>query len=130
MGILAVLLAAAAGFAVGAVWYMTLGKIWMAAVGKTEDEIKSDKNPLPFIVAIVGNILVAGMMRHVFATSDVSGFGDGLVGGLGVGLFLAAPWILTNYAFAGRPRPLWWIDAGHAVLATTAIGAVLGLFSA
>ena len=35
--------------------------------------------------------------------------------------------ILTNYAFAKRPRTLWWIDAGHAVVACTAIGAVLGL---
>lgn len=128
MGILAVLLAAAAGFAVGAVWYMTLAKPWMAAVGKTEDEIKSDKNPLPFIVAIIGNILVAGMLRHVFATASISGLGAGLVSGLGVGLFVASPWILTNYAFAGRPRPLWWIDAGHVTFACAAIGAVLGVF--
>ncbi|MEO1493490.1 MAG: DUF1761 domain-containing protein [Pseudomonadota bacterium] len=128
MGILAVLLAAAAGFAMGAVWYMVLGKVWMAAVGKTEEEIKSDKNPLPFIIAFVGNILVAGMMRHVFATSGIAGLGGGLISGLGVGLFLAAPWILTNYAFADRPKPLWWIDAGHATLACTAMGAVLGIF--
>ncbi len=128
MGILSVLLGAAAGFAMGAIWYMTLGKVWMAAVGLTEEDVKSDKNPLPFIIAFVGNILVAGMMRHVFATSGVAGLGAGMVGGLGVGLFLAAPWILTNYAFAGRPKPLWWIDAGHAILACTAIGAVLGLF--
>lgn len=128
MSILSVLLAAAAGFAMGAVWYMTLGKVWMVAVGKTEEEVKSDKNPLPFIIGFAGNILVAGMMRHVFATSGVAGFGAGLIGGLGVGLFFAAPWILTNYAFADRPKPLWWIDAGHAILACTAIGTVLGLF--
>ena len=41
--------------------------------------------------------------------------------------FIAAPFILTNYAFAGRPHALWWIDAGHAVVACGAIGAVLGL---
>ena len=128
MGILAVLLAAAAGFATGAVWYMILGKKWMAAVGKTEEEIKANQNPLPFIVAALGNILVAGMMRHIFATAGISGLGAGLVSGLGAGLFIAAPWILTNYAFADRPRPLWWIDAGHAALACTLIGAVLGLF--
>ena len=129
MGILAVLLAAAAGFGAGAVWYMTLGKQWMAAVGKTEEEIKADQNPLPFIIGFLASLLTAGMMRHVFATSAVEGVGAGLVGGLGVGLFLVAPWILTNYAFAGRPRTLWWIDAGHAVLACTAIGTVLGLFA-
>lgn len=128
MDILGVFLAGAAGFAAGAIWYMAVGKIWMRAVGKTEEDIQSDRNPLPFIVAGLGNILVAGMMRHVFATSEVSGIWAGMLSGLGVGLFLAAPWILTNYAFAGRPKALWWIDPGHAVLACTAIGTVLGLF--
>ncbi|MEM7742400.1 MAG: DUF1761 domain-containing protein [Pseudomonadota bacterium] len=129
MGALAVLLAAAAGFAMGAVWYMTLAKPWMAAVGKTEDEVKADRNPLPFVIAGLCNLLVAGMLRHVFATSGVEGVGAGLISGLGAGLFLVAPWILTNYAFADRPRTLWWIDAGHPVLACTAMGLVLGLFS-
>lgn len=101
----------------------------MAAVGKTEDEIKADRNPLPFVVAAIGNLLAAGMMRHIFAASGIDTTGAGLVSGLGAGLFLAAPWILTNYAFADRPRALWWIDAGHALFAMTAIGAVLGAFA-
>jgi len=129
MGSLAVLLAAAAGFAAGAVWYMALGRPWMRAVGKTEDEVRGGRDPTPFLIAAAANVLVAGMMRHAFATSEVSGLSAGLVSGLGVGLFMAAPWIVTNYAFAGRPRPLWWIDAGHAALACTAIGAVLGAFA-
>ena len=99
----------------------------MAAVGKTADGIKADRNPTPFIIAAVGNLVVAGMMRHVLATAEVTGVAGGLVSGLGIGLFLAAPWILTNYAFADRPRTLWWIDSCHAVLACGAIGAVLGL---
>ena len=129
MAFISVLLAAAAGFAMGAVWYMALGKRWMAAVGKTEEEVTADRNPLPFVVAALGNILVAGMMRHLLANSGVEGLGAGFVSGLGVGLFLAAPWILTNYAFAGRPVTLWWIDAGHTILACTAIGTVLGLMA-
>lgn len=127
MEIVAVLLAGAAGFATGAVWYMVLGPKWLIAVGKTEEEVKADRNPLPFIVAAIGNVVVAGMMRHVLHSSEVSGITAGAVSGLGVGLFLAAPWILTNYAFAGRPRTLWWIDTGHAILACTSIGLVLGL---
>ena len=127
MDLVAVIVAGAAGFAAGSVWYMVLGKRWMAAVGKTEEDIKANRNPAPFIIAAVGNLLVAGMMRHVFVTSEVSGAAGGLVSGLGIGLFLAAPWILTNYAFAGRPGALWWIDTGHAVLACSVIGAVLGL---
>ena len=39
---LAVVLAALAGFVVGGIWYGPLmGKSWMAAVGKTEDDLKN-----------------------------------------------------------------------------------------
>lgn len=128
MQILAVLLAAMAGFGSGAAWYMINGQRWMEAVGRTEDEIKADKSPLPFVIGFLASLVTAGMMRHVFAASGVSGLGAGLIGGLGVGLFFVAPWILTNYAFAARPRALWWIDCGHVILACTAIGLVLGMF--
>jgi hypothetical protein len=128
MQLVAVLLAAAAGFAAGAAWYMVNGKRWMAAVGRTEEEIKADKSPLPFVIGFAASLLTAGLMRHVFAGAEVSGIGGGLIGGLGVGLFFVAPWIMTNYAFAGRPKTLWWIDSGHVVLACSAIGLVLGLF--
>ena len=127
MQIVAVLLAAAAGFAMGAVWYMALGKLWMCAVGLTEADMKANQSPTPFIIAALGNLATAGMMRHVFVSAGLSGAGAGLIAGLGIGLFMIAPWILTNYAFAGRPKTLWWIDAGHVILAATAIGTVLGL---
>lgn len=129
MGVLAVLLAAAAGFGTGAAWYMILGKRWMAAVGRTEEEIQADRSPLPFLIAFAASLLTAGMMRHVIATSGLEGIGAGFLTGLGTGLFMVAPWVLTNYAFAARPRDLWWIDAGHVALACTAIGTVLGLFA-
>ena len=45
MTYLAIFLAAIGGFAVGAVWYMSLAKPWMAAVGRTEEQIKADQNP-------------------------------------------------------------------------------------
>jgi len=128
MQLVAVFLAAAAGFAAGAVWYMVNAKRWMAAAGRTENEIKANRSPLPFVIGFAASLLTAGLMRHVFASSGVGGIGAGLVGGMGVGLFFVAPWIVTNYAFAGRPKALWWIDAGHVVLACSAIGLVLGVY--
>ncbi|MFQ5566484.1 MAG: DUF1761 domain-containing protein [Paracoccaceae bacterium] len=128
MQLVAVLVAAAAGFAVGAVWYMVNGARWAAAVGRSEDELKADRTALPFVVAIAASLLTAGLMRHVFVSGGVSGIGGGLVSGFGVGTFFVAPWILTNYAFAGRPKALCWIDGGHVVLACSAIGLVLGMF--
>jgi hypothetical protein len=128
MQLLAVLLAAAAGFGAGAVWYMVNGKRWMDAVGRPEAEMKADRSPLPFVIGALASLSTAGLMRHVFASAEVASIGGGLVGGLGIGLFFVAPWIMTNHAFAGRSKALWWIDAGHVVLACSAIGLVLGIF--
>ena len=129
MGVLAVLLAAAGGFATGAVWYMVLAKPWMQAVGKTEAEVKASQNPVTFVIGFLAALLTAGMMRHVFSMSGIESIGGGLVSGLGIGAFMTAPWILTNYAFADRPKALWLIDAGYAAAACTIIGGILGTFA-
>ena len=128
MGIIAVLVAAAAGYAFGAAWYMALAKPWMAAAERTEAEVEASRSPVPFVVAFVGALLCAGMLRHVFATAGIAGAGSGLVAGLGVGAFVAAPWVVTTHAFGDRRPLLWLIDAGHVTGACGTIGLVLGLF--
>ncbi|WP_146590343.1 DUF1761 domain-containing protein [Puniceibacterium confluentis] len=132
MGIISVLIAALACFATGAAWYMTLGKPWMQAAGIESDENgrpKGSGSPVPFVISFVAAVLMAGMMRHVFASAGIDTAGKGLVAGLGVGLFILAPWITMNYAYAMRPRQLMLIDGGYAVLGPTVIGLVLGLFA-
>ena len=130
MGLIAVLLAAVAGFATGAAWYMTLARPWMAAAGI---EMGADGRPkggsaLPFVISGIAMLLVAGMMRHVFFMSGISGVFEGLVAGLGIGAFFITPWVAMNYAYAMRPARLAVIDGGYAILGCGAIGLVLGLF--
>ncbi|MBD3678701.1 MAG: DUF1761 domain-containing protein [Rhodobacteraceae bacterium] len=130
MEFLSVIIAAAAGFGGGAVWYMILGKPWMAAAGLEADENGRPKgaSPMPFVVAGICMILVAGMMRHIFASAGIEGPGAGLVAGIGIGAFFIAPWTAMNYAYAMRPRTLALIEGGYAVLGCALIGLVLGLF--
>lgn len=131
MGFLSVIVAALAAYGFGAVWYMRLAEPWMTAAGVARGEDGrpvNSKDPIPYITSLVCLIIVAGMTRHVFALSGIDGFGKGLVAGLGLGLFIATPWIATNYTFAGRPRQLIVIDGGYATIGCTVIGAILGLF--
>lgn len=126
-----VIVAAIANFVFGAVWYMSLAKPWMAASGVALDEDRQPanrSNPVPYITSFVAAILVAGMMRHVFALSGIDTFGKGAISGLGIGLFLVTPWIATFYGFSGKPRALILIDGGYATFGCTVIGAVLMLF--
>ena len=130
MGFLTVIVAAAAGFAVGAVWYMALAAPWMTAAGikRMPDGRPEDSSALPFVLAGIAMVLVAGMMRHTFALSGIDSAGAGLVSGLGIGLFFISPWIMINNAYARRPFRLTLIDGGYATIGCAVIGLVLTLF--
>ena len=130
MGILAVVLAAAAAYGFGAIWYMALAKQWMDAAGLTEDRIKGSsgkQNPKPYIISAICMVLVAGRMRHIFAASGIETPGLGLMAGFGLGLFIATPWIATNNAFGMRPFTLTLIDGAYASIGCALMGLVLGL---
>ncbi|WP_343080463.1 DUF1761 domain-containing protein [Ostreiculturibacter nitratireducens] len=129
MEIVSVIVAAAAAYAFGAFWYMKLSRQWVAAAGIAVD---ADGRPMnrsitPFVIAAIAMLVVAGMIRHIFSMSGVDGVIPGLVAGLGLGAFIALPWIVINYAYADRPKALTFIDGGYAVLGCAIIGAVIGL---
>jgi len=130
MEYLAVLAAAAAAYAFGAIWYMMLGKPWMKATGITPEQVEGGamKSPMPFIISALMLIIVAGMMRHGFEMSLIDTAGKGAIAGLGIGAFLATPWIVTNHAYGMKPRMLTLIDGGYATIGCTIIGLVLGAF--
>ncbi len=131
MELINVIVAAAAAFAVGAVWYGVFADPWMTAAGIERDENgkpKGGQNPMMFAATFVLQLIVAGMMRHMFELSGIAGFGKGLVAGLGVGLFFITPWIAINNMYCSRPSKLTIIDGGYAVVACTIMGIVLALF--
>jgi hypothetical protein len=131
MEIVSIIVAAIAAFAFGAAYYMALAKPWMAAAGiKVGDDGKpaNGASATPYIVSFICIILVAGMMRHVFALSGIETTGKGLQAGLGVGLFFITPWIFINTGYSDRPWKLAVIDGGYATAAAAIIGLVLTLF--
>ncbi|WP_428927267.1 DUF1761 domain-containing protein [Marinibacterium sp. SX1] len=132
MEILSVIVAALASYGFGAAWYMILSRRWIEASGVAVDPTtgrpRNASDPLPYITAFVGSLMVAGMMRHVFAGAGLVTTGEGILAGLGIGLFLVTPWIATFYGFANRPRALTLIDGGYATGGCGMIGLVLTLF--
>jgi hypothetical protein len=127
MEFLNVIVAAVAAFAFGAVWYMSMSKPWMAAAGVTEEQQRAG-GPMPFVIGIIAMVLVAGMMRHLLATSGVTTIGGGAVAGFGIGAFLITPWVAMNYGFAMRKPSLSLIDGVNSVVGCTIMGAVLNAF--
>lgn len=131
MEVLNVIVAAAACWMFGALWYGMLSEPWMEAAGvaKGADGRPEGMNgPTLYVKSFCLILIVAGMMRHVFEMSGISTIGLGILAGLGVGLFFIVPWMALNHMYGGRPAKLTAIDGGYAAIGCTIIGLVLALF--
>lgn len=128
---LAVIAAAIVGFAFGAVYYMTLSKPWLAAVGKTEAEIKGgDKaSPRPFIIAALAQFVMAFMLAGLMGHLGEVGIGP--LHGVISGAFVWAGFVMTtmavNHGFQGARLSLTVIDGGHWLGVLLLQGLVIGL---
>ncbi|RAX44880.1 DUF1761 domain-containing protein [Arthrobacter sp. AQ5-06] len=129
---LAVLLAFISSMAIGFVWYMpaVLGKRWMAAIGKTEEDLKNIGGGagiwVPMMVAAaLTAVLLAVLISKLGLDSAVAGGWFALVLAL---VFRAGAHVIHN-GFAGRPTSVTLIDSGHDLLAMTLAGAIIGAMS-
>jgi len=122
---IAILVAAVAGFAFGAVWYMALGKPWMAAVGMTE---QPKPNPAVFLMAFVAQLIMAwmlaGALGHLGDVSVVAG----LITAALIWVGFVATTLVVNHRFQGAKWSLTLIDGGHWLGVLLIMGVVLGLF--
>jgi hypothetical protein len=129
---LAVAIAAVVAWLASAAWYMSLGKTYMAALGKTPEQVAADRNKpgafLPFIYAFVANLVIAWMLAGVLGH-----LGSGQVtlkNGVIAGAFVWFGFILTtmavNFSFSGRDKRLLLIDLGNWLIELVIMGAVIG----
>ncbi len=124
---LAVLLAAVANMAVGALWFspVLFGKPWMRGAGVTLESANANAGRA-YTIAIVASVVVAVVLAALFAGSGVAGATAGAGKGAILGAGLVAMFVATIHAFEARPVSLIAIDAGYAVAATTVMGAIVG----
>ena len=123
---LAVLAAAVAAFAVGAIWYGVLfGKAWMAERGITAELARSSNMPLVFGTTFVLDLVAAFVLDHVFGTygHPPMALALAIAGGIAVGFII--PSIGVNYLFSRMSLKLFLIDTGHWLVAYCVMGAVL-----
>lgn len=126
---LAVLIATIAGFAFGAAYYISLSKPWLAAIGKTKEQIAAEGkgSPLPFIVSIVAlavmAVVLAGTMGHIGQVT--------LKSGVVTALFMWVGFVITtmavNNAFGQRKASLTIIDGIHWLGVLVIQGAIIGV---
>jgi len=121
----AILVATAAAFVLGFFWYgPVFGKAWVAALGKTEDEIQP--SPTPFIVSVVAALVTCLVVAALMKGLGMSGVLDGAVLGLVTGVGFIAASMASDTAFCGWGWKLWAIQSGYRVLYAIVMGAIIG----
>lgn len=123
--LLAIFVAAAAGFLVGGIWYGPLfGKPWMAELGFTEDELKNANMLKIYGLTFAFSVLSAVFLGHLLAHfGDMSARSTMMIS-TGIALGFIVPAIGTNYLFSRKSGKLFAIDAGYWIVFYAAMGAV------
>lgn len=123
--LLAIFVAAAAGFLVGGIWYGPLfGKTWMAELGFTEDELKNANMLKIYGLTFAFSVLSAVFLGHLLAHSGDMSARSTMMISTGIALGFIVPAIGTNYLFSRKSGKLFAIDAGYWIVFYAAMGAV------
>jgi predicted membrane protein len=122
-----VLVAAAATFMLGGLWYGPLfGKAWQRRVGLTHEQLKSANMARTFGVSFVLSFVAAWVFAMFLGSEPDPAFA------VGVGALAGLCWVGASFGindlFEQRSFGLWAINAGYHTVAFTLYGVVFGLW--
>ena len=124
---LAIIVATAVGFIIGAIWYGPLfGDAWLSAIGKTADQIQP--SPAPFVISFFTALITAIVLAMLINALNISTLGGGVVLGLLVGVGFIATAMASDAAFGDTGLKLWLIQSGYRVLYSVVMGAILAVW--
>jgi hypothetical protein len=129
---LSILVATVLSFAFGAVWYMSLSKQWLAAIGKTEEQIApgGKTNPAPFIMTFILQLLMAWLLAGLIGHMGGFSLKNGLTTAFWCWLAFVFTTMTVNHRYSQAPWNLTVIDGAHWLGVMLIQGAVLGWWNA
>ena len=130
---LAIIVAVVFNQILGALWYSTLTKPWMAETGMTTEDMEGMKGTprqwYPYVIAIVLAIVFTLGLALLVQGMEADNAGEGL----GLGVLAAVGFVVTshgvNYAFEGRSLKLLAINSGYPLISYAAIGILLAVWT-
>jgi hypothetical protein len=110
----------------GAAYYSRalLGGSWIAAQGKTFEQIVP--TPLPFVFSFLSSLGVALVLDQVIQKSGATNIIGGVKFGLIFGVTLSALPLATHYGFLAIPGTIALIDGSKEVISAMLVGGILG----
>jgi hypothetical protein len=130
---LSIVVAAIAAWIFGAIYYTTLGKVWLAAQGKTVESCKIEnagKSTLakitPFILSFVGALIMGFVLYGILTHMGNFTLRAGAISGAFCWLGFVLTTVVVNNAYTGRKPMLTLIDTAHWLGVLVIIGAIVG----
>ncbi len=135
MGInyLAVVVAAVAGFVVGALWYspFLFSKEWMRLLGRTPEDFHKKTQFTP-AQAMVGQFILMLVIAYVLAILSIALGITSLTAALTLAFWLwlgfLATEILTGVFFEGRPIKLFLLNGAERLIMLLVMAVIVGLW--
>ncbi len=126
---LAVLVCAVIAMGLSVLWYsnILLGKIWIAALDKSEEELKKDFKPfkaytISFLSQLVMAFILAMLISYAGASTPEEGIKIAFMAALG---FIATS-MTINFLYEGRTFQQFVIDGGYHFIVLLINGLILG----
>lgn len=125
-------LAAAASFVFGGLWYGLLSKQWMAAAGLSKERLEQNSGQTPrlLITTFIACLFMAWMLAGVILHMQKAGIPATLKNGAISGLFIWAGFVMTtlvvNHGYQLQKRTLTLIDGAYWLGVLLIQGALIG----
>ena len=129
MQILAVVLAAVAGFILGGFWYspFLFGHVWARESGTPETHNPDPKAQIRFSATLLALLALAALvLEQVLHWRGANGAAEGLTVGA-VGGVLAAAVVGMDTLFERKRSVLFLINAGYYLIASGVMGLIVGV---
>lgn len=128
---LAVLVAAIASFAVGALWYSVLfAKKWKSLMGFNDEVMKNMKmTPTKSLIfGFIATLIMVYVLAHFAVAFAVSDIASAATLGFWVWVGFQAPIMANAIFYENRPVMLYLINVSYQLAATVVAAVVLSLF--
>jgi hypothetical protein len=129
---LAIIVAAVAAFAIGALWYspMLFGRRWMAAHGHTPEKLAAMQSSMgktytfSFVTYVIMAMVIALLMGLTGAGTAIQGIVLAVLAWLGFGFTIG----LNTNLYSDKPAAAFLIDAGYQLVHVIVMGAIIGVW--
>lgn len=125
---LAVVVAAIAYMALGALWYSPtlFGNAWMRAIGKTKEQLAADFSPMNYLWALITSFLASYGIARIMLWTGGQGIGDAVKIAIVAGICFVLATMSVNDIFESRPKGLILINVLYHIAGFIIVGIIIG----